>query len=258
MEGRKYFFFDIDGTLTLPSGDGTSVPESTRRTVDALRERGHFVSIATGRSYAKAVDVMRSLGFENMVSDGGHGVTIDGELLGIDPLDRDLCIRLVRECEAKGFAWGIQPDNSDTRLVPDGRFMELTNDRYMRTRVVEGLDPEDYEQIFKVYVACRDGEEEPLETLDELPWCRFMEEYIFVEPADKARGIRRIVSHLGGDVANVVVFGDERNDLSMFCPEWTCVAMGNAVPELKERADYVTESVWDDGISKACEHFGWI
>ena len=85
-----------------------------------------------------------------------------------------------------------------------------------------------------------------------------MEEYIFVEPADKARGIRRIVSHLGGNVADVVVFGDERNDLSMFCPEWTCVAMGNAVPELKERADYVTASVWDDGISKACEHFGWI
>ena len=32
--------------------------------------------------------------------------------------------------------------------------------------------------------------------------------------------------------------------------------MGNAWDTVKERADYVTTSVDDDGIWKACEHFG--
>jgi hydroxymethylpyrimidine pyrophosphatase-like HAD family hydrolase len=41
-------------------------------------------------------------------------------------------------------------------------------------------------------------------------------------------------------------------------PEWTSVAMGNGVPELKARASYVTSNADDDGIYKACRHFGWI
>ena len=36
----------------------------------------------------------------------------------------------------------------------------------------------------------------------------------------------------------------------------TSVAMGNAVPQLKERADLVTSSVNDDGIFRACEKLG--
>ena len=35
-----------------------------------------MLAIATGRSYAMAVDHMKALGFENMVSDGGNGITI--------------------------------------------------------------------------------------------------------------------------------------------------------------------------------------
>jgi hydroxymethylpyrimidine pyrophosphatase-like HAD family hydrolase len=59
-----------------------------------------------------------------------------------------------------------------------------------------------------------------------------------------------------GDYSDVVVFGDGKNDLSMFVPEWTSVAMGNAVLELKERATLVTANVDDDGIYKACEQLG--
>ena len=35
-------------------------------------------------------------------------------------------------------------------------------------------------------------------------------------------------------------------------------AMGNAVPELKEAADYVTERADQDGIARALAHFGLI
>lgn len=45
-----------------------------------------------------------------------------------------------------------------------------------------------------------------------------------------------MVEHLGGDVKDVVVFGDEKNDLSMFIPEWTSIAMGNGIDELKKKA----------------------
>ena len=49
-QGRKrYFFFDIDGTL-VPVTGGREIPASTRSALDALKARGHFCAIATGRS----------------------------------------------------------------------------------------------------------------------------------------------------------------------------------------------------------------
>lgn len=255
----KYFFFDIDGTLAAGPMEHQYVPESTQRAIEELRKAGHFVSIATGRSYAMAVDYMRELGFCNMVSDGGNGITIDNKLIGIKPMDYEKCMTLIDECRQKGFVWAFSPDNSKVRLAPDDRFQECTGNKYMDTVVVPNLNPRDYREVYKIYnIACQSPEEEQLEALKELPWCRFFKEFLFVEPADKSAGIKAMVDHLGGDYGDVVVFGDEKNDISMFHREWTSIAMGNAVDELKALADYVTDDCDKDGIYNACRHFGWI
>lgn len=254
----KYIFFDIDGTLKAGGYDNEYIPASTKRAIELLRSDGHFLAIATGRSEAMAHKFLRELEFENMVSDGGYGITIAGELLEIEPLDRERALALVDECEAKGFIWAIQVDNSDTRVAPDGRFEEFTHDVYMRTRIVDGLNPRNYNNIYKVYIACLAPDEQQLESLKHLPWCRFLDEYIFVEPADKAHGIRRILDHFGADYSDAIVFGDGINDLSMFVDDWTKVAMGNACAELKAKADLVTTDVDKDGIWNACVDLGLI
>ena len=46
---RKYIFFDIDGTL-LDDNPGGKILESTYRTLDKLKENGHFVAIVRRRS----------------------------------------------------------------------------------------------------------------------------------------------------------------------------------------------------------------
>ena len=256
MKRKRYLFFDIDGTL-LAGGYGNSyIPDSTVLALRKCREAGHFLCIATGRLQAMAVDCMHELGFTSMVSDGGYGITIDNKFYGATPLPKDPVIKLVDECTAKGFPWALQVDNTLFRTAPDGRFEQFTHDIYMQTRVVPDLDPRDYDEIYKVYIACLPGEEQQLDNLDALPWCRYHREYFFVEPTDKAVGIRRIMDQLGADYADAVVFGDALNDMSMFTSDWTKIAMGNACPELKARADFVTTNVEDDGIYNACKHLG--
>ena len=49
---KKYFFFDIDGTLTDRS-TGKIVP-SAREALDRLEANGHFVAIATGRKHVNS------------------------------------------------------------------------------------------------------------------------------------------------------------------------------------------------------------
>ncbi len=253
---RKYLFFDIDGTLAAGGYGKTYIPGSTRLALKKLAEAGHLLAISTGRSQYRAAGFMKELGFHHMVSDGGYGVTIDDELLGITPLDKDKVVALVDECIEKGFIWAIQPDNSGVRLAPDERFYDFTHDTYLETRAVAGLDPRDYPQIYKMYIACDPPRELELEALKQLPWCRFHSSYLFVEPTDKAFGIKKIVDHFGGRYEDVVVFGDALNDMSMFLPEWTSVAMGNGAEALKEKADFVTRNVDDDGIYYACESLG--
>ena len=36
------------------------------------------------------------------------------------------------------------------------------------------------------------------------------------------------------------------------------IAMGNAAERLKDVADYITDTIDNDGVYKACVHFKWI
>lgn len=259
MEQRKkYFFFDIDGTL-IPQSGGAEVPASTRAAIDELRRRGHFCAIATGRSQFLAQGACQMMGFDNMVSDGGYGITLEGKLIGIRPLDRELCLQLAEQCDRMGYLWAVSPENSAIRLTRDQRFADVVGGYYMKTVVVPDLDISSFPEILKMYVACEPGDEKKIPALSQLTWARYQKEYIFVEPTDKAVGIRQVMDYYHAPYEDVVVFGDALNDLSMFLPDqWTCIAMGNAVPELKERATFVTKNSADDGIAYALRHFGWI
>ncbi|TQQ84225.1 HAD-IIB family hydrolase [Peptacetobacter hominis] len=254
---KKYFFFDIDGTLTT-GFPAHIVPESTKRTLKALEEKGHFLAIATGRSQAMAEKILNELGFKNMVSDGGNGITLDGKLVSIDPLDREKCLSLVDELEEKKIPWAVSPDNTRVRYTKYQAFYDRANDSYMQTIVDKDLDINKFDKFFKLYIGCDREVDSTIEGLKVLPYARFSDMYLFVEPDDKSVGIKKIMDHFNAPYSDVVVFGDHTNDLKMFRDEWTSIAMGNAIPELKAKADFVTKSSSEDGIEYACKHFGWI
>lgn len=76
---------------------------------------------------------------------------------------------------------------------------------------------------------------------------------------DKGVGVARALEYLGrtGN-ARTFGFGDSGNDLGMLAAVETAVAMGNAVPEVKAVADYVTDDVAHDGTVTAMQHFDLI
>ena len=59
-----------------------------------------------------------------------------------------------------------------------------------------------------------------------------------------------IASHFDLDLSDVIAFGDDINDYDMLKAAGTGVAMGNATNDLKEVADYVTETNDNEGIPK--------
>ena len=255
---KRYFFFDIDGTLAAGPIANRRVPESAAFALQHLREQGHFTAICTGRGYAMALPYLKEHGFSDMVCDGGNGIVLDGVLRGVEPLDREACIRVLEECDRLGRPWALSCDLTRRRYTRVPEFDDLAHDAYMDTVVDRILTI--MPSIVSTSCSCRapKGKKAPLSSLSFVPTARFSPYVLFVEPVDKGNGVKRVMDVYGADYADAVVFGDGSNDISMFLPEWTCVAMGNAIDELKARADFVTTDADKDGILNACRHYGWV
>ena len=65
----------------------------------------------------------------------------------------------------------------------------------------------------------------------------------------KGVGLRKLCEYLKIEKQDVIAIGDSVNDLSLFSEAGYCVAMGNAIDELKERSNYVTLSNDEDGVN---------
>jgi Cof subfamily protein (haloacid dehalogenase superfamily) len=70
---------------------------------------------------------------------------------------------------------------------------------------------------------------------------------------NKAVGLKRVAEHFGIPNDRIIAFGDEDNDLEMIEFAGHGIAMGNAIPELKNIADAITNSNEEDGVARYLE-----
>lgn len=255
---KKLFFFDIDGTLT-DRRTGQVVP-SAQRTLELLEANGHFVSIATGRAHYKCRGLLEELGLENMVCSGGMGVVIKNKLVKNTPLDKEEALAVIHDAEEKGIGVLIATDDSEKVYAQNDLFREQVGPRQEPTEyfIDSAFNVDEVEEIFKFYLALPKEQDQLIPEPKNFAKLRFVPEYTMCQHDNKKQGILDVLDYFGRPAKDVVVFGDDVNDLVMFDKNWTSIAMGNAVPELKAQADYVTDRNVDDGIYKACRKFGWI
>lgn len=255
---KKYFFFDIDGTLT--NKETKEVVHSAIETLQKLQENGHFVAIATGRAHYKAIHFLQEIGLKNMVCNGGHGLVVNHQLIENSPLNRNDCLAIINQAETLGY--GVLVAHYDNQDVYGKDFKFLKQAGFRKEPSTYYFDSNynytDYENIYKMYISIPMDQENELTLKDTVGNLRFEKEYLMFQPDEKQAGIKKMMDYLQADYQDVVVFGDDYNDIDMFEGDWYSIAMGNACDELKEIASEVTEKNIDDGIYKACLRHGWI
>lgn len=71
---------------------------------------------------------------------------------------------------------------------------------------------------------------------------------------DKASSLLKLTDYLSVSKENIIVIGDGLNDISMLKIASVAIAMGNAVPEVKKIADYITLTNDENGVKHALEN----
>ena len=157
---RKYFFFDIDGTLTDRSNH--QVVPSALETLHQLEKNGHFVAIATGRAHYKAEKFTKANGFSNMVCNGGNGLVIHNEYVENIPLDTEGCREIIHQAEDLGYGWCIAVDDTKDVYMTDDLFLRQVGKRKEPTRYIidDTLNVDEIDHFLKIYVAVPEKEEE--------------------------------------------------------------------------------------------------
>lgn len=252
----KYFFFDVDGTLYSPTN---GISESTKKTIKQLIDNGHFVAIATGRSYNGSISVLEEIGISNAVVDGGHCGYVNGKKIFSEPIDKDVVISLVEEATEKNIDVGII-DDGNCYLLNDNLVNKMRVDHpWINIEIVDKL-PIDEIVLKKVVL---DIDESGVEMFTAL---KHKINHLYIHTSDfvvtdqdhKLQGINKILNEVGGTVDDLIVFGDSRNDIMMFNGASISICMGDAEDIVKNKASFVTKGVDEDGITYACTHFNWI
>lgn len=251
----KAAFFDIDGTLC--SFATHRVPESTKRALTRLRERGVKTIIASGRPIYEIPDELQT-GYDAYLTLNGQ-LCFDREGTFRDnPLDPDDVHTMVDQ---------IQDGLYDALLLFEDRaYVNRMTERIIQDMHAVGLEykPGDVTRAYEepVYQMCAyldPGDEHIfMDVTKHVTHTRWTERFCDIIPSEggKAFGIRAALKRYGLEPDEAIAFGDGENDLSMFEVVETSVAMGNAWGSVKERASYVTTDVDHDGIWNACAHFG--
>ena len=230
----KAVFFDIDGTLV--SFKTHRVPDSTKRAIAILRAKGIRVFIASGRQLLKVI-YKHSMPSEDMVS----------------------LVRYMEEQESfpcifvHENAFYINYTNERTNEV--FRLLNFPQPPSLPLReAVEG-------EVFQLVAFFTKEQENAI--MAAMPHCEATRwnplfSDIIPKGSSKQVGVDKMLDYFGISLEESMAFGDGGNDVLMLKHVGIGVAMGNAEDEVKLAADYVTDSVDEDGIEKALRHFGVI
>lgn len=264
-------FFDVDGTLTsfdpddMTDKDFNAVHPS-KSVIDAfgrLRNAGHRAFICTGRPLWLIADGLRALNPAGIVAMAGATLEVEGRVVHEDCFDEDIVEELARRITVAGGEALFETNGATYSLEPVG----VEQSFLLGAGVVHGTDQMRIDGRLRVGKVCINAYDLARVANDdgfierEFELCNTGGQNRELSPKgiDKGVGVARALEYLGrtGN-ARTFGFGDSGNDLGMLAAVETAVAMGNAMPEVKAVADYVTDDVAHDGTVTAMQHFGLI
>lgn len=266
MSKYKLIAFDVDDTLLTTE---KVISPKTKQALLNAQKNGIKLCVASGRlpygvkPYAEELDILNNGGYY-LGFNGGAVLNSGNELIGttyldskyIEPVYEVLRPTNVTTMVHKGdIIYADRKVNDYTHIEPDviGLPLNLVDD------IAEFVDW----KLHKILLCGEPGELKEVESklkakfADDVdiylsaPW--FLE--VMPNGVNKGLGVEKVCADMGISMDEVMAFGDNYNDIPMLEMAGLGIAMGNAEDEVKNSADYVTDTCDLDGIAKALGKF---
>jgi len=270
---------DLDGTLLLPEG---VLGNKTKNILQKLMSGGMQIIISTGRSvessekYRSAIDAHGPMVFYNgaEVVDVPSGKLLHTNYINMDVVD--FCTVIARELDVHYQVYlpaGISPDTGESDpqqkwgLLAAEKFGEEAKMYHKHTGLVPAV--KDLKKIAALpfdgcikgmYIADPSKHDEIRRRINQRfggsvtvmrSYPTFLE--IINNGVSKGEGLKIAMEHRGLKPEEVIAFGDEENDVSMFTvASYACVPE-NAREVIRAQADYVYKPNTEEGLAQYLE-----
>ena len=256
---KKAAFFDVDGTLIDCTIGIMDISDRVKKAIKDFQKAGNVSFVSSGRPYAFLNKELLEFGFDGFVLGNGAQVLINDETKFFSGIDKELVKEVVSNCERLNIDYCLQGPKYSylkkefTRLVSYYREYGITDDFLEYNFDIDDVD------VFKIEMLPVDEEGcKYCESLDQGEFNCFKnypgEVYeMYPVKNSKGEGLLKTIELEGVELKDSYAFGDGRNDIEMIQTAAHGIAMGNAVPELKEVANEFTDAIADDGIATYLE-----
>jgi Cof subfamily protein (haloacid dehalogenase superfamily) len=272
----KMICIDLDGTLF--SNKRKTISTNCRQAIKEAHEKGIEIVVTTGRIYNNAVQISRSIGVNCPVIAANGAVIMDRGFkreIFCNNLRYDECLDIINlakkhKVTTHFYTKDMIMTNDLFGLLIGVVYVNMNRDKEYGIKIDKCIDckksikrlKEYSNEIVKCVIYSKDENRiisfrKELEEKSKL--AIFGAGKYSLEISSKGISKGRAVELLANDLKikreEILCIGDNENDISMIEYAGIGVAMGNAVSQLKEVADYITDANYNDGVAKAIRKF---
>ena len=248
----KIIFFDIDDTLRVK--DTGFMPASLTHIFEILHQKGILTGIATGRNLCGVVPEIKALHPDFFVTaNGAYVIDKSDQVIYKQSLPQKVVLDIVEWLTSSSAEYVVYGADQVVASAWSDTMQSAIEPIYGQLPI----DP-DYHLTHDIYQMVTMSEHDDQLTLPEklsesVRMVRWHEHSSDIVPLNgsKAVGVSQVLDQLGLSVENVMNFGDGLNDVELFDLGGLSVAMKVSHPKILEMADYITDTVENDGIEKA-------
>ena len=252
---------DIDGTILIPEGEFTN---GVKNCIKKLGESGIKVVLITGRMNAAAKLIAEELGLKTpVVSYQGGLIKENDKTLYERYITKDQTERILEWAKEEKIHINLYNDDILYSESECSEIQRYCNNQHT-TYVVKPFSQIEKVKVNKLLAIDYNNSDRITKYEKELPKI-FPDLYIvkstpyfleFSNPeGSKYCAVKYLQRYWNLADNEILTIGDQNNDIALLQAGGVKIAMGNATNELKQVADYVTDSVYNDGFVKAMEKF---
>jgi len=252
LKDIKLIVIDIDGTLVDMHG---KVGQKTLQLSGELKKLGIYLTLSSARSFHYSAHIAEELDVTVpfVTLDGALIKDLKGNVIFKGTLKRKLIEKVIKLAESN-YGKVTMCDEHNLFVTPNNAVVKEYTRLSAPVKEVENFTK--VGDVLEILVYCedkaslraiRDNIKFPHTygvslSVTKSPTHEYYLLTIKKKESDKLASVKRLVKHLGLKRSNVAVIGDWHNDMPLFDYGAYNIAVQNAIPELKRKADYVTQS----------------